>query len=304
MESIRYEVDPQWIGLAPPLQYGPSILGERLEQALLSFPTPDGAEDAKRARRHLLRHGLAEDRDSTPMAKYIYNSLLHGPSHSFRLTLADQKSIEVPTRSNLLLALAAQQLGINIYLFSSRASPIAFKATGATNSVGFFHHIDSITSTSRFWILGATPSAPNPVPVGRGHPPPFSSEFGRATFRIEGRKPNRLTKRKGDDLDDDEVKAAFKKVCRESMSSHARACMVKGQGLEATKNKLIREERSGLPKGVRKRAFEDVRASFEEAKTLSDDVLKRKLGKDGDVSAWNSLVRTVFDEIWEAEAAK
>ncbi|KAF9580707.1 hypothetical protein BGW38_002530, partial [Lunasporangiospora selenospora] len=58
---------------------------------------------------------------------------------------------------------------------------------------------------------------------------------------------------------------------RASISSHARACASKGQGLEASKAKLIRDEKGGLPKGVRKTAFMDVRARFEEAKTFSDD---------------------------------
>ncbi|KAF9940150.1 hypothetical protein BGZ65_007905, partial [Modicella reniformis] len=160
------------------------------------------------------------------------------------------------------------------------------------------------TTASEFLVLRASSIVPKTDPAPQRPPSPFSSEFDRAIRRDNERKTVRSGgKRKGDDLDDAEVKSVYKKTCREWISEYASSSLRKGEAKQDSQGKLFRREKSGLPKGVRKKAFDDLKASHEKAKDLSEAVLKRKLGEDGTVAAWNELVDTSFDNIWESEAA-
>lgn len=80
--------------------------------------------------------------------------------------------------------------------------------------------------------------------------------------------------------------------------------MKKGVTKDVARELLFRKKASGVPKGVKKTAYKDVRSTYQEATELSDDVLNRKLGDQGTVNAWNVLVNSEFEEVWQAETDK
>lgn len=61
----------------------------------------------------------------------------------------------------------AHELGVSIFLFSSRASPRVFEHTSTSPSIGFYHDVSSFENTSEYIVLAVSPAtSPTASPKG------------------------------------------------------------------------------------------------------------------------------------------
>lgn len=92
------------------------------------------------------------------LAEYIYSELLDSAhAHSFVLQIETEESpatqIALPARTTLLLQHLSDQLGVNIFMFSSKGPPKVFHQDPSRSSIVFFHDVSSFTNRSRFVVL-------------------------------------------------------------------------------------------------------------------------------------------------------
>jgi len=88
--------------------------------------------------------------------------LIHRPlsSEPRRIT------IKVPRSSYLVLQKLAEDLGICIYLFSSRCKPHCYSHNQPRSTIALFHHVDSYLVHGEYLVLGSSAhilSPPNPI---------------------------------------------------------------------------------------------------------------------------------------------
>ncbi|KAF9557979.1 hypothetical protein EC968_007327 [Mortierella alpina] len=203
----------------------------------------------------------------------------------------------------LLLSQLSCDLNIDIYVFSSRRKPIAFRQENATLSIGFFHNLDSFLGVSEYLVLAASSDfeIENALTLAVLPPQSFTSEHSPATFREHERGRRRSDRGGADDVAEEDLQAAFKEACVERMKDIIQSELSKRASLQDTKGN------SSAPR-VQMKAFEAFRAEEEDARSLSDGVLLRKLEKKaGKIELWKDVVIAEFDRLWcnaEAELIK
>ncbi|KAF9571998.1 hypothetical protein EC968_010475 [Mortierella alpina] len=281
-------------------------------------------ENTRAALRDLCHEGLVVDKapvqtSSVPLASYIATTLLNFASlnqapcpiqFSINIATSDnqQASLPVPARSRLLLSQLSCDLNIDIYVFSSRRKPIAFRQENVTLSIGFFHNLDSFLGVSEYLVLAASSDFENENTRTLAILPPqsFTSEYTPATFREHERGKRRSGKGGADGLAEEELQAAVKEACVERMKDIIQSELSKRTSLQDTKGKLL--SFTYVPRGVQAKAFEAFRAEEENARSLSDFVLLHKLDKQASkLEIWKDVVIAEFDRLWcnaEAELIK
>jgi hypothetical protein len=162
----------------------PDDLHQRLLQAFHNAGTHANTEDDKRTQFVLRTLGLQivpisqQDESSSCLSRFICANLLdyhnthpgtaQSPSIHFYVNINhDDEScfIRIPGRSNLILQYIAQQLGVNIFIFTNRSKPVAFLTQGSSESIGFYRSVDSYKGTNKYYVLESNPRALAPQPA-------------------------------------------------------------------------------------------------------------------------------------------
>jgi hypothetical protein len=206
MERLTITDETAWQEGAPGRPPDDPMLLTRLLAAVASPRASPSKESITEALKGLLSLGfVVEIQQETPspptaLAHYIAQTLLnfavhHGTPSPFEFSLhLEQCSINIPTRSTLLLLHLSNILSINIFVFSSRATPKAFTYAGSTSCIALFHRVDSYHGTSEYCVIAPSIHIPNPDPPPLAVPPPtFTSPVHVATFREGTRKSQRST---------------------------------------------------------------------------------------------------------------
>jgi hypothetical protein len=166
-------------------------LHRRLQQAQGDTRTCLNSEDDKGTQSVLRKLGLLvvpisqQDESSSSLDRYVCANLLdyhnthpgtaQSPDIRFHLNIIhgdDSCSIRLPGRSKLILQHIAQQLSINIFIFTNRSKPVAFLTQGSIRSIGFYNCVDSYKGENKYYVLESNPKAPVPRPAAAKLPKP------------------------------------------------------------------------------------------------------------------------------------
>jgi hypothetical protein len=216
-----------WKDLAPnDIPECQEALHQRLNQAHLSQQICAN-EDYPRSLKNLLQFGLtveviphgSSSKSSVPLAQYIADKLLNfnmnrktqeSIPYEFKLQLGNS-SITIPNRSRLLFQHLSDDLRVSIFLFSSRASSIAWTPADAKYSIGFFHRVDSYLSISEYLIL--IPSKTHMLcPAPSIQPSAAHDSTPSAIFRMDGRHRTKRIREDVETLTRDYCQSILKRV--------------------------------------------------------------------------------------------
>jgi hypothetical protein len=182
-----------------------------LQRAYSDPSTHHNSEDHKGALSALRRLGIkattttAEDERSPSLARYLCWTLLdyhnthpgkaQSPDVQFKLNILqeDQTSctLDLPSRSRLVLWYLGHKLHISVYIFTNRSKPIALVYPESSVAIGFYQCVDSYLGTNTFHVLEANsrtsvplPMTTAPEPANASPPAVLRTEQRRITLRL------------------------------------------------------------------------------------------------------------------------
>ncbi|KAF9570598.1 hypothetical protein EC968_001673 [Mortierella alpina] len=216
--SFKITAVHDWLQGFPEVPRDPT-LDFRVRTAFDHPSTADQREHSRRALNNLARFGLVVDDSVASPASYIVNILQTPRAQPLRLHYGDKLDIPIPYRSLLTLQHLSHMLPCNIFLFSSRSTPIAFTQDSATSTLALFHDVDSFTNKSRYLPLTAAKGmVPGPRPVAE--PRATQSLVPAATYRVGKRKAKTIM---GRPLEEDEMEENvcryFRQACLDSLKT-------------------------------------------------------------------------------------
>ncbi|KAF9086061.1 hypothetical protein BGX27_003275 [Mortierella sp. AM989] len=318
--------DEAWVeqALAASIPPPDRELCRRLQMAHSHPSTSDNKERTRMALQNLASLGLVveyanQSDTSAPMARRIVSTLLDTNQpcpHKFYLRLGDKPNavtMELPTRSRMLLRHLSQILGINIYLFSSRAQSVLFESAAASQSIGIFHRVDSVNNISEYLVLIASPH----VVVAEQKPAPqveqFSSSVPAATFREEKRKRKR-PRPSENNITEEQCQTEFKKACIETIRTRIVAGITPilqrkkfpiGESVDtvlAEKRLEVKEKMLGavrVPAGTLNQAYLSAQTTYGSSRDFSKDMFSLKLRSNmSNLEQWTQTVTSNFDQAW------
>jgi len=182
--------DGYWHCFAPSPEENPKLL-EILIRAYNHPLASNNQENITKSLEFLSRMGLIIDPDQhTSLGAYICNTVLnYGLTHNkpcpyrFALCTSTAITINIPSRSRLLLLYFADLFQMNIFLFSSRKSAKFFPCPGTTSCIAIYHRINSYFGTSEYLPLLHEDRVQLPL-LHPPQPPPFTSTIPAAALRL------------------------------------------------------------------------------------------------------------------------
>ncbi|KAK3828311.1 MAG: hypothetical protein J3Q66DRAFT_306632 [Benniella sp.] len=308
--------DRHWHRFAPERPEEDHDLFDILVRAFHHPLTGNNNENIARSLDTLSRLGLVPEPDHhVSLGSYICCTILNYglvnnqpcPFH-FTMCMTNEISIEIPSRSRLLLLYFADLFKVNIFLFSSRRSPDIFPCHGTTSSIAIFHRISSYFSTSEYLPLFHERSVLRPLPLPP-LPPPFTSMIPAATLRPSKKRP-RTSKPKFGDIKGNCIEA-LKTVCTERVHSEIRKTIErlgkrKKQSDEIYQNEytMLRADLEGRPK-LPRNTYDSVLTSLKAKGILPETALvnavQRQLPNKESLVLWKDSIEESFDIFWEEE---